>query len=394
MIHRRGRPIAPIAIPEDEAITGGGTPQKRAGAAGAGAPLPPLPYFGDGSINVVLDPGALVLQLSNVEFARRWLKRRPDMEAVVFFDDQNVIRVLDRDHLDEDPVAFSLSPYAEDMRLCLLYLDDVHTRGSDFRLPLTTRALLTLGKGMTKDKFLQACMRMRQIGSGQSLSFCASKEVHRALQRAEVAQTGKNAIFDDEEVVVGGATTHHGRSPTEVGSLSERGSSSHDDPSRTGSHPSRTGSHPSRTGSVPSRTGSVPSSAGVSGPKLLPPAWEVTNESLAQLVYVPCILSWTLANTRRRICDLVPYFSAQGRCNINKLEAYRMFYSPESSGLVQLLQGMEDADEKEDAEKKDGGRIEENGKVRVEEEEDEDPSRHLRAEMVQVEGWRDEVLNS
>ena len=29
---------------------------------------------------------------------------------------------------------------------CLLYMDDVHTRGSDFRLPRGRRALVALGK--------------------------------------------------------------------------------------------------------------------------------------------------------------------------------------------------------------------------------------------------------
>ena len=116
----------------------------------------------------------------------------------MFFDENNIIRVLDRDHLDEDPVSFALSPYADDMSMCLLYLDDLHTRGSDFRLPLNARALLTLGKGMPKDKFLQACMRMRQIGKGQSLSFVASKEVHRSLQRSQ----GTDVFPDDENIAL------------------------------------------------------------------------------------------------------------------------------------------------------------------------------------------------
>ena len=37
-----------------------------------------------------------------------------------------------------NPIPFAVSPYADDMSRCLLYLDDIHTRGSDFRLPLDT----------------------------------------------------------------------------------------------------------------------------------------------------------------------------------------------------------------------------------------------------------------
>ncbi|CAD7943082.1 unnamed protein product [Amoebophrya sp. A25] len=248
-------------------------------------------------VNVVLDPGALVLQLSNLEFSKEWLKRRPDMEACVFFDEQNVIKVIDRDHLDEDPASFALSPYAEDMSKCLLYLDDVHTRGSDFRLPLHTRAILTLGKGMTKDKFLQACMRMRQIGHGQKISFVASKEVHRALQRHEAATSSSSSslIFKDE--LGGDAWQTPLRGPKK---------------------------HVQLLGKTTSNTRTTGAPSAPTAP---------TESALSSLRFVPVICSWTLANTRKRICDLIPYFSAQGRQNINKMETYRMFYADGDDGL-------------------------------------------------------------
>lgn len=58
----------------------------------------------------------------------------------------------------------------------MLYLDDQHTRGSDFQLPLGRHAVVTLGKGMQKDKLFQATMRMRQLGKGHTVSFAASFE--------------------------------------------------------------------------------------------------------------------------------------------------------------------------------------------------------------------------
>ncbi|CAD7925579.1 unnamed protein product [Amoebophrya sp. A120] len=135
-------------------------------------------------ISVVLDPGALVLQLSNREFCRRWLQKRPDALAAVFFDEGNAIQViLQGAKPDEEAIPFALSSFSKDMTNCLLYLDDNHTRGSDFPLGPTCRGLLTLGKGLCKDKFLQACNRLRQIGMGQSLTFVASPEVHRRLQQ-------------------------------------------------------------------------------------------------------------------------------------------------------------------------------------------------------------------
>ena len=112
-------------------------------------------------VNVLLDPGALVLQ-DNEELAREWLKRRPDRRAVVFFDGDRQ-RVVSREQLEGcgDSMALGESAFAGDLSDCLVYMDDEHTRGSDFQLPLETRAVLTLGKGLQKDKFMQACMRMR-----------------------------------------------------------------------------------------------------------------------------------------------------------------------------------------------------------------------------------------
>ena len=68
-------------------------------------------------MNVVLDPGALVLQKTNAEFARSWLGKRPDMEAAVFFED-NSIKVLVRD--SPNPIPFAVSSYAHNMSKCLL----------------------------------------------------------------------------------------------------------------------------------------------------------------------------------------------------------------------------------------------------------------------------------
>mmetsp|Transcript_54426 Transcript_54426/g.176044 ORF Transcript_54426/g.176044 Transcript_54426/m.176044 type:complete len:661 (-) Transcript_54426:72-2054(-) len=135
---------------------------------------------GEGKINVVIDPGALVLEYTNAEFAKEWLRQRPDMEGAVYFNDKNGIDVVTR---NGSVTPFAVSAHANRLDRCLLYLDDAHTRGSDFRLPIGTRAAVTLGEGMTKDKLVQACMRMRQLGQGHTVSFYASLEVHLHLEK-------------------------------------------------------------------------------------------------------------------------------------------------------------------------------------------------------------------
>ncbi|CAK9043094.1 unnamed protein product [Durusdinium trenchii] len=130
------------------------------------------------SINVVLDAGAWVTDMSNEEFGAKWLEQRPDMEAVVFFGPQNEILVKNRAGWN---MALATSPYESSLQKCLVYLDDVHTRGSDFRLSPGTCAAVTLGRRMQKDKLVQACMRMRLLGNGHTVSFYASFEVDQQI---------------------------------------------------------------------------------------------------------------------------------------------------------------------------------------------------------------------
>ena len=196
-------------------------------------------------INVVLDAGALVLQMSNRSFVESWLKCRPDMEAGAFFQGSSIFTLTKDGML----LKFDESPYCDDMSGCLLYLDDIHTRGSDFRLPLNTRAVLTLGKGMQKDKCMQACMRLRLLGRGQSLTFAASREVNLILE----SDFGLRSRCNEE------------------------------------------------------------------------------------LGFVSTILEWTISNSVKRICDLMPYAVSQVRSTFRKADAYSRFYfAPEDVTDVSL----------------------------------------------------------
>ncbi|KAL8381990.1 hypothetical protein RB595_005988 [Gaeumannomyces hyphopodioides] len=127
-------------------------------------------------IRVFIDAGAQIVEPSNAEVARRWLELVPaaDASAAVFFNSDGDICVTARDGTTE---PFLTSPFADDMTSCLVYLDEVHARGTDLRLPKDHRAAVTLGPGMTKDRLVQACMRMRGLGRGQSVVFLVPIEI-------------------------------------------------------------------------------------------------------------------------------------------------------------------------------------------------------------------------
>jgi hypothetical protein len=106
----------------------------------------------DPDIRVLLDVGAQVLELRNEELARHWLSLRPDVSAAIFFDDSDHLTVVTQDGTIE---PFISSPFNRQLDKCVVYLDDTHTRGTDLKFPKGTRAAVTLGPKVTKDRMVQ-----------------------------------------------------------------------------------------------------------------------------------------------------------------------------------------------------------------------------------------------
>ena len=106
----------------------------------------------DPEIRVLLDVGAQILELQNEELARYWLSLRPDVSAAIFFNNLDHLTVVTPDGVTE---PFISSPFNKQLEKCVVYLDDAHTRGTDLNLPQGTRAAVTLGPKVTKDKLVQ-----------------------------------------------------------------------------------------------------------------------------------------------------------------------------------------------------------------------------------------------
>jgi hypothetical protein len=132
------------------------------------------------STRVILDVGAQILELGNYQVAEKWLQMT-DMgttKAVVYFNDHEELSVLDRTGKVE---PLQTSPFSKQLDVCVVYLDESHTRGTDLKLPRNYRAAVTLGANLTKDRLVQACMRMRKLGKGQSVVFCIPKEIQAKI---------------------------------------------------------------------------------------------------------------------------------------------------------------------------------------------------------------------
>ncbi|PVH93270.1 hypothetical protein DM02DRAFT_676940 [Periconia macrospinosa] len=146
----------------------------------------------DANTRVILDVGAQILELNNLEVAEAWLsKSNPETsQAVVFFDDEE-LSVIDRSGRVE---PLQTSAFSKHLESCLIYLDESHTRGTNLKLPKNYRAAVTLGANLTKDRLVQACMRLRKLGKGQSVVFCISEEIQDKI----IERTSKSA--DEIEV--------------------------------------------------------------------------------------------------------------------------------------------------------------------------------------------------
>lgn len=132
---------------------------------------------------VILDSGAQILELSNLEVAKTWLRisnsNGTKANAVIFFNDSEELSVLDHNDRVE---LLQTSPFARHLDECLVYLDQAHTRGTDLKMPKNYRAAVTLGADLTKDTLVQACMRMRKLGKGQSVVFCITEEIQSKVR--------------------------------------------------------------------------------------------------------------------------------------------------------------------------------------------------------------------
>ncbi|KAI6405712.1 hypothetical protein MCOR23_002529 [Pyricularia oryzae] len=131
-------------------------------------------------VQVLLDVGAQILELGNVQVAKQWLRMHQEQgnastkQAYVYFNDDDNLCVVD---LRGKTELLQTSPFATALNVCLVFLDEAHTRGTDLKLPDDYRAAVTLGANLTKDRLVQACMRMRKLGKGQTVVFCIPPEI-------------------------------------------------------------------------------------------------------------------------------------------------------------------------------------------------------------------------
>ena len=134
---------------------------------------------GSERVSVLIDCGAFLTGLSNRQVAEACLGMNAlDCKAVIFFGDDGKTRVLDRQGREFMLAKSPLQPADEGV---FTYLDDQHTRGTDLQFRREAVGAVTVSRKMTKDRLMQATMRMRSLGKGQTVVLFLNGEAHRQL---------------------------------------------------------------------------------------------------------------------------------------------------------------------------------------------------------------------
>eukprot|EP00029_Vermamoeba_vermiformis_P009318 TRINITY_DN4608_c0_g1_i1.p1 TRINITY_DN4608_c0_g1~~TRINITY_DN4608_c0_g1_i1.p1 ORF type:complete len:3125 (-),score=411.22 TRINITY_DN4608_c0_g1_i1:73-9447(-) len=129
--------------------------------------------------NVLIDSGALIEGMSNREVVMKVLEICPRFQTGIFFDESNRLALIDR-----HGYSAQLNSSRPLELTCFTYLDDIHTRGTDLPFPTKSHAFVTVATGITKDKLMQACMRMRKLVHGlHNVTFWGTSEVTMKIQQ-------------------------------------------------------------------------------------------------------------------------------------------------------------------------------------------------------------------
>ena len=127
---------------------------------------------------LLIDSGAMITEMANLTAAKILLEGFTSFFKGVgyFCDETNIVKVLLR---NGEQIPLSTCPL--DKSELFIYLDEVHTRGTDLKFPLTAKGIVTVGKNISKDKFMQAVMRLRQLDFKQSVEIWGNRDISNEI---------------------------------------------------------------------------------------------------------------------------------------------------------------------------------------------------------------------
>jgi thiol-disulfide isomerase/thioredoxin len=134
---------------------------------------------GEPHFNALIDTGALITGMSNLEVAQYIAHRSDWCDGVVFLDSRDEKRIYVK--ATRRVVKLAQCGIKKEKRFA--FYDQIHTTGMDIQHMLSAKAVLTLGKDMVFRDFAQGAYRMRGIGNGQQVCVLVIPEVQELMNR-------------------------------------------------------------------------------------------------------------------------------------------------------------------------------------------------------------------
>ena len=129
--------------------------------------------------NALIDTGALITGMTNLQVAEYIAHKSAWCDGVVFLDSRDEKRIYVK--ATRRVVKLAQCGIKKENRFA--FYDQVHTTGMDIQHMLTAKAVLTLGKDMVFRDFAQGAFRMRGIGKGQQIAVLVIPEVQELMNR-------------------------------------------------------------------------------------------------------------------------------------------------------------------------------------------------------------------
>lgn len=145
-----------------------------------------LKFLCNRRIRVLIDAGAHILEMENPDVAKAWLDIDHKADGAVYFGANGQIMVRSRFQRDSMPLI--ASPFANDLRRCVVYIDAGHTRGIDLNLPVDAKGAVTLGLGQTKDQTVQGMVSQSTLQEFEKKKKNPRKEKKWHISAIELTQ--------------------------------------------------------------------------------------------------------------------------------------------------------------------------------------------------------------
>jgi hypothetical protein len=158
----------------------------------------------DPPYHALIDAGAIITGFRNEEVARYLLLNGlKHCNACVFLDDSGAKMAVVRSGAELSPVSVPLEQCGVHISARFCFFDQIHTTGTDMKMPMDARAVATIGKGMTLRDHAQACWRMRGLELGQTVEILLVNEIFRLIQPRDPEQKiTALSNFENEELEV------------------------------------------------------------------------------------------------------------------------------------------------------------------------------------------------